>query len=209
MWIYKLFFPCRCPFCDKTISPDKPCCDNCLKYLDIVPSIKTIPDGYQCLSAFLYEGIYRKAVLKYKYHNHKQLYFQFAIILSRIIKERYNDIEFDYYTSVPPHLNKKKKSVKKFDQTALLAKETARLDNRMYKMLLYQSKDYRIQHSLSKEERMINTIGVFKCIESIDVTNKVILLFDDIVTTGSTLSSCVDELIKCGAKNVYCVTLAW
>ncbi len=209
MLIHNLLFPCRCPFCDKTICRDVPCCDDCKQYLDIVPSIRTLPNGHKCLSAFLYEGIYRSAVLNYKYRRRKQLYCQFAIILSSIIKNKYHDIKFDYYTSVPPHKNKRKKSDKKFDQTALLAKETAKLDNIEYKMVLYQSKEYRTQHTLSKEERIVNVKGVFERLENSDIKNKTILIFDDIVTTGNTLSSCVDIMMKNGAKQVYCVTIAW
>lgn len=209
MLIHKLLFPCRCPFCDEAINSDEPCCDDCKKYLEIVPSVRTLPNGHKCLSAFLYEGIYRKAVLKYKYHKRKQLHYQFAIILSTIIKEKYYDIDFDCYTSVPPHIHKRKNTDKKFDQTSLLAKETAKLDKIQYQRLLFQSKEYRTQHTLSKEERIVNVKGVFECLNDADINNKTILLFDDIVTTGNTLSSCVDMLMKNGAKQVYCVTIAW
>ena len=40
------------------------------------------------------------------------------------------------------------------------------------------------------------------------VYQKRILLIDDIITTGSTLSECAQELKFAGAKDVVCVTFA-
>ncbi len=207
MIISRFLFPCRCLFCDDVISPDKPCCNNCLKYLNIVPHKKVLPSGYTCVSAFVHEGVHRNAVLRYKYRQHKQHYIQFAIIMKDIISKCYDDINFDYYTSVPPH--KKKTNERPYDQVKLLAKETARLNKTVYKPLLYQVKESKSQHSLSRDERIANVKNVYQCISGIDIKDKNILLFDDVVTTGSTLTSCADKLIEYGAGNVCFVTINW
>ena len=207
MLISRFLFPCRCLFCGEVIPADKPCCKNCLKYLDIVPHKRVLSSGYTCVSAFIHEGIHREAVLKYKYRQYKQHYIQFAIIMSSIIFECYDNISFDYYTSVPPHKHKTKE--RPYDQVKLLAKETARLNKTEYKSLLYQAVESKPQHSLSREERILNVKNVYQCIENIDISNKNILLFDDVCTTGSTLSECADKLINHGANNVYCATINW
>ncbi len=208
MFLYTWFFPCRCLFCDEVILPYEPCCDKCKKYLKIVPHKQTLPGGQTCLSAFLHEGVHRQAVLNYKFHNHKQYYIQFSIILNKMIKDYYSDVLFDCYTSVPPH-SKKNRFVVSFDKTKLLAQETARLNGIEYQSLLYQFKDNKHQHTLSKEERIVNVKDVYRCFNDIDIKGKTILLFDDVVTTGSTLSACADELMKAEAKNVYCITITW
>ena len=40
------------------------------------------------------------------------------------------------------------------------------------------------------------------------VKNKVVLIIDDVTTTGATLNSCAQSLLDGGAKQVYCLTLA-
>ena len=45
-------------------------------------------------------------------------------------------------------------------------------------------------------------------IKGVDVAGKHILLVDDIITTGSTLSECARILKTAGAERVICVTLA-
>ena len=207
MKISTLLFPCRCLFCNEVIPPNKPCCNNCLKYMDIVPHKRILPSGYMCVSAFIHEGIYREAVLKYKYRQHKQHYIQFALIMSDIISKYYNDMSFDYYTSVPPHT--RKRNGRPYDQVKLVAKETARLNKAVYKPLLYQAADNRSQHTLSREERIANVKNVYRCIDDININNKNILLFDDVVTTGSTLSECANMLVEHGANSVCFVTITW
>lgn len=207
MKISSFLFPCRCLFCEEVIEADKPCCKSCMKYINLKPHRQSLPNGFMCISAFFHEGVHRQAVLKYKYRKYKQHYIQFAIILSDVINENYNNINFDYYTSVPPH--SRKTSDRPYDQVKLLAKEAARLNHIAYKPLLQQVGDNKPQHTLSMEDRISNVKNNYKCTNTENVKGKNILLFDDVVTTGSTLSACSDELIKCGANNVFCITINW
>ena len=63
------------------------------------------------------------------------------------------------------------------------------------------------QHRLSFSERQENVKGVYQCVEE-NLQNKNILICDDIITTGATLSECAKELEKLGAK-VFCSTVAY
>ena len=40
------------------------------------------------------------------------------------------------------------------------------------------------------------------------VRGRTVLLVDDVMTTGSTLSECAKTLLKAGASRIWCITLA-
>ncbi len=64
----------------------------------------------------------------------------------------------------------------------------------------------RQSHSESKEERVHNLSGCFSANEG--VSGKYIILIDDVVTTGSTLSEAKNTLTKAGAVEVLAFTIA-
>ena len=74
--------------------------------------------------------------------------------------------------------------------------------------LLIKTKENKIQHTLPRVERLKNPIGVYNINDKASISGKTVLLVDDIVTTGSTLSECCRILKKNGVKDIYCVTIA-
>ena len=60
------------------------------------------------------------------------------------------------------------------------------------------------QHRLHLKDRKENVKGVYELEENKHITNKKVLLVDDIVTTGYTLAECAAVLMKHGAKEVLC-----
>lgn len=71
---------------------------------------------------------------------------------------------------------------------------------------LVRCKETRTQVGLSKRERKENIHEAFKAWQG--VKGKNILVFDDVATTGSTLSSSAAALLSAGAKEVYALTVA-
>lgn len=60
----------------------------------------------------------------------------------------------------------------------------------------------------SVEKRKANISGVYRVEDPELIEGKRILLIDDIVTSGSTLSECARMLLQAGAKEVLCATIA-
>ncbi len=56
--------------------------------------------------------------------------------------------------------------------------------------------------------RRANVSGVYELKDRELISGKHILLIDDIITTGSTLSECARTLLMGGAESVVCATLA-
>jgi len=59
-----------------------------------------------------------------------------------------------------------------------------------------------------KEERSANISGAYVALDTEIIEGKRVLLIDDVVTTGSTLSECARVLLTAGAVKVMCATLA-
>ena len=71
---------------------------------------------------------------------------------------------------------------------------------------LFKVKETPPQIGLSARERQSNLKKAFKVTG--DVKDKSILLIDDVVTTGATVTECSKVLLKAGAKKVSVVALA-
>ena len=63
---------------------------------------------------------------------------------------------------------------------------------------LIKTKSTPPQAQLSFKERKDNNIDAFKVVDKSKVKSKVILLVDDVYTTGSTINECAKALIKAG-----------
>ncbi len=201
----KIFFPARCPFCNTVVKANDAVCDNCIKEIFIDNYKQKLKNGCICISAFPHSGIYRKAILNYKYYNYKQFYESFAIILKQVIDTNTVLRDAEIYTSVPMYKTKLEK--RGFDQVKLVAKKTAKLERKQYLSLLEQVEENRSQHELSRSERIKNVKEIYGCSDKDHVRGKKILIFDDVVTTGSTLYECSKILLKNGAENVFCITI--
>jgi predicted amidophosphoribosyltransferase len=64
------------------------------------------------------------------------------------------------------------------------------------------------QTSLEARERKINLKGAFQIKKNVGLEGKVVLLVDDVYTTGSTIRECSRALRKAGVKEVRAVTIA-
>ena len=60
----------------------------------------------------------------------------------------------------------------------------------------------------SAEARRANALGAYALLPGADVAGRHVLLADDVVTSGATLSECARTLLEAGAAEVWCVTLA-
>ena len=77
------------------------------------------------------------------------------------------------------------------------------------KKLLKKKIDTRPQSGINDaEQRKENAKGVYLCCAPEKAKDRRVLLIDDIVTTGATLSECASELQKAGCAAVYAAAAA-
>jgi predicted amidophosphoribosyltransferase len=75
--------------------------------------------------------------------------------------------------------------------------------------MLRKTRNNRTQSSVGNaEKRRKNVKGVYEALDTAAIRGKRVLLVDDIVTTGATLSECASVLKKAGAKQIAAATVA-
>lgn len=97
-----------------------------------------------------------------------------------------------------------------FDQADMLCRAMAKRCGLEYCATLKRRRGGKAQKSLTAGERrknIKNLIYVDKDVAD-KIKNKTVILLDDVVTTGASMSACVHVLRECGAKNVVCIAIA-
>ena len=109
---------------------------------------------------------------------------------------------------VPVPLGHKRLRERGYNQVGLIARPLAlsmRIDYAPH--ALSRVRETRTQVGLTKLERRDNVRGVFQA-EAKYVKDRVVLLMDDVATTGSTLSSCAEAFYAAGARDVFALTVS-
>ena len=209
-----LLAPNRCPFCDEIIHYDKVCCDKCkenLPYIDrelcekcgkalCVCESNISYDG--CVSVVWYDDSMISPVVRFKTKTPDNFSHFFADRIVEKLKSK-ELTDFDLVTCTPSGKTSLKE--KGFNHAGILGKCIAERRNLPFDdKLLLKNEDNYVQHTLDFEERAENAKKSFEFNTKKDVKGKRILLCDDIITTGSTLSACAEVLKANGAEFVSC-----
>jgi ComF family protein len=154
-----------------------------------------------------YKGVIRTLIHQLKY-NKKLGLINFAASICCRFAEKFIDLNsIDYITFVP--LDRQKKMQRDFNQSELIAKRIAKHFNiKILDNVLYKVKTTSPQIKVDGRERLSNLNKAFKVKRSALVKNKIILIIDDVLTTGSTLNECAGCLKQAGADSILALTLA-
>ena len=223
--IIKFIFPDYCLGC-KIETENYGLCANCFKEIKHLSHNACLKCGLEfevednlekiCASCIMSEPIYdrhlscvefksiiRKIISDYKYHDqHINQDYLVSLLLQKV---RYFD-KFDIICSVPMHW--KKLFFRNFNQSSYLAKAIAKAESIQFSPLLIKTRNTLPQIMLSAKARNDNLRGAIKLNQKFNIKDKVILLIDDVYTTGSTLNECSKALKQSGAAKVYCLTVA-
>ena len=113
---------------------------------------------------------------------------------------------FDLVVPVPLHPARLRE--RGFNQAELLAKILAQKINIPLGCALERIRYTTTQTALDRSERMENSHNAFRLRKNTDVRGLRVLLIDDVLTTGSTLSECARVLKRAGANSVHAATAA-
>ncbi len=180
-------------------------CNTCFESIKLLPLENKSQNQYfdNCYICCQYnDPLIAKIIKKYKYNCLKDLNKYLINILYRQAK-RINLKPQTIITNIPLH--KKKRNLRGFDQTEILAQGLAQKLNLEYKPLLKRIKNTKPQAKLKKEERKRNICNSFLTINSSN--NKDILLVDDIMTTGETLNQ-ASKVLKEYNNKIIAIVIA-
>lgn len=232
--IIDFILPPRCALCGCILKSDKGICDNCISQIEFLRppvcyhcgqplegQIDNVAHSHllcgECLkphrrifrlsrSAFTYDDFSKKIILDFKFKDHTEL----AKLLAKILYVAGKDIfdqGVDIIVPVPLHFTRLLK--RKYNQSALLAKELGKLTNiKVDNLGLKKIRATKPQVECSREQRLYNLKDAFCVRHSEKMRGKRVLLIDDVMTTGSTLKECAISLKRAKVKSVDCLTLA-
>jgi competence protein ComFC len=154
-----------------------------------------------------FRGVVRNAIHSFKYS--QQMYW--GRVLQRWMSqgvERYPELhDVDLLLPVPLHSVRQRE--RGFNQASVLVNALERiLQKSSCTKTLKRIRSTETQTHLDREERMQNLNGAFKVQNPKAVSGKRVLLIDDVLTTGSTVSECAKVLKHAGATSVLVFALA-
>jgi competence protein ComFC len=161
----------------------------------------------QARAVALYEGALREYLADLKYRFRPELGVALGELLvewSKLNREwRQNDL------IIPVPLHQQRIAVRGYNQAELIARPLGEYwGKRILTETIIREKLTPKQNDLSKNERFVNIANAFRVLKPKMVAGKRILVIDDIMTTGATVSEVARTLLKAGALRVDVLTVA-
>ena len=225
-----LLYPATCSICGKQVRTGDYLCEGCeAKIVRIVPPFcetcsepfeGSINSAFTCancahrtihfeaaVAAYRGRGVVRDVIHEFKYN--RQIHLRYLVarwLCAALDDERLRHCEFDVIVPVPLHPARQRE--RGFNQASLLAELLSEQTSIRCRPLLKRIRYTTTQTALDRSERMENLHNAFRLRKNADVRGLCVLLIDDVLTTGSTLSECARVLKRAGAISVHAATAA-
>lgn len=229
-----IFFPVECFICESPVARHQDCgiCSNCwnkARELEIKPPRCSScglpfqnfqddsehlcgpcilnPPPYSGARAFgHYMAELSRVIQEFKFHGRRNLSGLLTPLLTATFFENWTRDDFDLIVPVPLHPRRRRQ--RGYNQSALLSRSLARRIAVPWFSGLIRTRATLPQVGLTDSQRQENVRNAFRCRNPESVTNKRILLIDDVMTTGATVGSASRALMDAGAFRVSALTIA-
>ncbi len=216
--ILGIIFPDKCIICNVAGAE---LCLECLR--DAPPAQRESANWIFPLYDYRHPAI-KKSLWLLKYNGKRRLANVFAEIIYGKIMEELAELSvmenFSAPILIPIPLSKKRYRERGFNQAELVCRELIKIDNLRHSVdveksfllesnILIKPNDTKHQARLrDRTERLKNISGSFTVNEGVSIKGKNIILIDDILTTGATLSEARKVLRSAGARKIIAFTIA-
>ena len=203
-----LLYPRRCIVCRRFLDREPGLlCPACRESLPPPEPGKKRGEFYdKCVSVCSYEDRFRTSFLRFKFGGCAFYAEAYGPLLAEAIREAYEGA-FDLVTYVP--VSRRRRRRRGYDQTRLLAEAACRALGISAETTVRKVRHNPPQSGFSTlSQRRANVINAFQVTDPAAVAGKRVLLIDDVLTTGATLTEVSRILRTAGADKVVCATLA-
>ncbi|MBI4272452.1 ComF family protein [Candidatus Uhrbacteria bacterium] len=162
--------------------------------------------GIPCHAVYSYDSnMVRTIVHALKYEGVKELATFMSCAMSRWWRKNsvLNVLPLDRSILIPIPLHIKKLRERGWNQAELIAHELgSQLGVSVESGALIRTKNTQPQSSLSRQERILNMKDAFLCVPTASMEGKIIILIDDVATTGATLNQAASALRMRGGTDI-------
>ncbi len=169
------------------------------------------PEFARAVSFGEYEGGLRSLVHLLKYESVLPVSSVLGGMLASAIMELFPGCGGAVPLIVPVPLHKSKRSERGFNQAELIARAAAKRLPPLVEVatgVLVRQRATISQVGLSREQRIANMSDAFRVRDRGRVEGRTVIVVDDVMTTGTTLSECARVLKQAGAERVWAATVA-
>ncbi len=203
--IRQIFLVPKCKCCFKPADSEN-LCHRCRKQLEKcrianphLPLNRKIDFVNEIYASYRYENRASDAVKRAKFRNPAPFLASLLDDISIDIKQILAQNNIDMVLPVPSH--KSKLYRQEFDLPVEMAKRIYRHFEIPFSDCVTKVRKTEKQHNLPRDRRKANLANAFKVTG--DLTGKNILIIDDVITTGFTISAVATELKLAGREKVY------
>ncbi len=234
MLILDIMYPPHCAVCDRVIAPSgNHICDSCRLKLPYIEEPRCMKCGKeiekddieyckdcqdkkrsfrQGFPLFRYIPPVSDSVLEMKYKGRQEHALFYGEEMARVFGERYKKLGIQAIVPVPLH--KKKLAHRGYNQAELLADVIGeRIGLPVITDIIIRQENTKPQSELDNVEREVNIKNAFTVKSDNSYFKKynrqpeIILLVDDIYTTGATIEACTEVCHQAGIEDVYCTSV--
>ena len=220
--LIRIFYPDLCIECKiPLLDQEKYVCINCLHQLPQLPITDfrnnvitqifygkvTIQLGYSLL-IYRRMGMVKNIIQELKYRGNESIGIWLGKWIGSILEDTAEFQTIDYIIPVPLH--PKKLRSRGYNQVSRFAHQISiYLNKPVLEHQFVRVSSTKTQTLKARMERFSNVNTKFQITNPGFFRNKHILLVDDVITTGATLTSCAEEFTKIGNCNISVLSMAY